>query len=61
MKDLSHAQHILSKFWLSQHNYIKNMLDRFNMRNLKPISTLLASHFKLISEQCPTSEKTNNV
>ena len=57
MKDLSIAKRILgmeilqdkkaSKMWLSQERYIEWMLERFNMKNSKPISTPLASHFKL--------------
>ena len=51
MKDLSSAKRILgmeilqdkkaSKMWLSQERYIERMLERFNMKNSKPISTPL--------------------
>ncbi|CAJ2658330.1 unnamed protein product [Trifolium pratense] len=67
MKDLGPAKQILGmrisrdrkngKLWLSQHNYIEKVLERFNMSKAKPVSTPLAGHLKLSSEQCPTSEK----
>ncbi|PKI57097.1 hypothetical protein CRG98_022491 [Punica granatum] len=67
MKDLGPAKQILGmhisrdrssgKIWLSQEKYIEKILDRFNMGNAKPVSSPLASHFKLSSKQCPTSEK----
>ncbi|PKI64685.1 hypothetical protein CRG98_014901 [Punica granatum] len=67
MKDLGPAKQILGmhisydkssgKIWLSQEKYIEKILDRFNMGNAKLVSSPLASHFKLSSKQCPTSEK----
>ena len=67
MKDLVLAKQILAmritrnrknnKLWLSQHNYIEKVLERFNISNCKPVSTSLATHFKLNSDKCPTSEK----
>ncbi|CAJ2642124.1 unnamed protein product [Trifolium pratense] len=67
MKDLGPTKQILGmrisrdrkngKLWLSQHNYIEKVLERFNMSKAKPVSTPLAGHLKLSSEQCPTSEK----
>ena len=67
MKDLGSAKQILGmritrdrkngKLWLSQQRYIEKVLERFNMSNSKSVSTLLAGHFKLSSQQCPTSEK----
>ncbi|PKI73142.1 hypothetical protein CRG98_006484 [Punica granatum] len=66
MKDLGPAKQILGmhiscdrssgKIWLSQENYIEKILDRFNMGNAKRVSSPFASHFKLSSKQCPTSE-----
>ena len=66
MKDLGPAKKILGmsitrdrkngKLWLSQQKYIEKVLERFSMSNSKPVSTPLASHFKLSSQQCPTSE-----
>ena len=41
------------KLWLSQKGYVEKVLDRFNMNNVKPISTPLANHFKLSTVQCP--------
>lgn len=56
MKDLGPTQQILgiiisrdskkSKLWLSQNNYIKNVLERFYTVNSKLMSTQHASHFK---------------
>lgn len=57
MKDLGSARRILGmdiirdrragKLWLSQERYIERVLERFNMKNAKPVSTPLAAHFKL--------------
>ena len=67
MKDLSSAKSILGmgilrdrkavKLWLSQERYIEWMLEMFNMKNSKPISTPLADHFKLSKKLCPSTEK----
>ena len=43
--------------FLSQHNYIKKVLYRFNMHDLKPVSTPVAPHFKLSATQCPSSNE----
>ena len=40
---------------LSQKRYIKKVLERFNMHMSKPVSTPLASHFKLLELQMPQS------
>ncbi|PKI75376.1 hypothetical protein CRG98_004260 [Punica granatum] len=66
MKDLGLAKQILGmhishdrsseKLWLSQEKYIEKILDQFNMGNAKSVSSPLASHFKLSSKQCPTTE-----
>uniref|UniRef100_A0A3Q7J586 Reverse transcriptase Ty1/copia-type domain-containing protein n=1 Tax=Solanum lycopersicum TaxID=4081 RepID=A0A3Q7J586_SOLLC len=40
---------------LSQKRYIRKVLERFNMHMSKPVSTLLASHFKLSELQMPQS------
>ena len=57
MKDLGAAKQILGmritrdrkdrKLTLSQGEYIEKVLERFRMQDAKPISTPLASHFKL--------------
>ncbi|CAN0888961.1 Retrovirus-related Pol polyprotein from transposon TNT 1-94, partial [Linum grandiflorum] len=67
MKDLGPAKQILGmeiardrkagKLWLSQEKYIERVLDRFNMKNAKSVSTPLATHFKLSKKACPATEK----
>jgi hypothetical protein len=62
MKDLGATKKILGmriirdwknhKLTLSQGEYIEKVLERFRMHNVKPISTPLASHFKLTKEMC---------
>ena len=42
------------RLWLSQENYVFNVLERFNMAEARS-SPLLAGHFKLSSKQCPQS------
>jgi len=66
MQDLGPTKQILGmkffcdkkngKLWLSQQKYIEKVLERFNMKNSKPVSTPLVGHFKLSSKDCPTSE-----
>jgi len=63
MKDLGDAKKILwmeihkdrssKKLWLSRQGYVEKVLDRFGMSSAKPVSTPLANHFKLSSNQCP--------
>ncbi|KAE8697637.1 putative tRNA ligase [Hibiscus syriacus] len=67
MKDLGSANKILGmqihrdrsnrKIWLSQKNYLKKILSRFNMQDCKPISTPLPINFKLSSSMSPSSEE----
>uniref|UniRef100_A0A3Q7IIS4 Reverse transcriptase Ty1/copia-type domain-containing protein n=1 Tax=Solanum lycopersicum TaxID=4081 RepID=A0A3Q7IIS4_SOLLC len=67
MKDLGPAQQILGmnivrerikrKLWLSQEKYIERVLERFNMKSAKPVSTPLASHLKLSKQMCPTTKE----
>ena len=67
MKDLGHAKQILGmritrlrdkmKIYLSQKNYIERVLERFNMKNAKPISAPLAGHMKLSKKMCPTARE----
>ncbi|KAE8731263.1 hypothetical protein F3Y22_tig00002840pilonHSYRG00865 [Hibiscus syriacus] len=45
------------KLRLSQRGYVEKMLERFAMSSAKPVSTPLANHFKLSSEQCPKTDK----
>jgi len=39
----------------SQENYVLKVLERFNMAEIRPVTTSLANHFKLSSKQCPQS------
>ena len=60
MKDLGDVKKILGmritrdrkncKLTLSQSEYIVKVLERFKMQDAKPVSTPLASHFKLTKE-----------
>jgi hypothetical protein len=69
MKDLGPAQQILGmqiihdrkakKVWMSQEKYVERVLERFNMKNAKPVSTPLANHFKLSRNSCPCTEEEN--
>jgi hypothetical protein len=72
MKDLGVAKKILGKeihrdrdvkrLLLSQANYVKKVLERFSMKNTKPVSTPLANHFCLFTSQCPkTVEETEDM
>ena len=66
MKDLGLANKILGmqiyrdrnnrKIWLSQKNYLKKILQRFNMQDCKPISTPLPINFKLSSSMSPSNK-----
>jgi len=44
------------KLWLSQQQYVDRVLERFNVKGAKPVSTPLANHFKLSKVSCPTSQ-----
>ena len=67
MKDLGPAQQIQGmkivrkrtkrKLWLSQEKYIERVLERFNMKSAKPVSTPLLSHLKLSKQMCPTTKE----
>ena len=66
MKDLGAAKKILGmeihkdiapgRLWLSQHSYVKRVLERFNMDNSKIVSMPLANHFRLSTNQCPKTD-----
>ena len=45
------------KLWLSQERYIERMLERFNIKNSKPVSTPIAGHFKLSKRLCSSKKK----
>jgi ATP-binding cassette subfamily B (MDR/TAP) protein 1 len=63
MKDLGAPKKILgieitrerksSVLFLSQQNYIKKVLQHFNMHDAKSVSTSIAHDFKLSAFQCP--------
>jgi hypothetical protein len=63
MKDLDIAKKILGMeisrdkkaglLFLSHHGYVQKVLRCFNMHDSKPVSTPIASHFKLSSSQSP--------
>ncbi len=67
MKDLGAAKQILGMrisrdkqggiLQLFQAEYICKVLQRFNMRDAKPVKTPLASHFRLSKEQCPETDE----
>jgi len=67
MKDLGTAKKILGMqitrdkqrgiLQLSQAEYINCILQRFNMDKAKPVSTPLASHFRLSKDQSPQTEE----
>ena len=67
MKDLGATKKILGmkitrdrknrKLTLSQDEYIEKVLERFNMHDEKPISTPLATHFKLSKKMCPKTQE----
>ncbi|RVW67999.1 Retrovirus-related Pol polyprotein from transposon TNT 1-94 [Vitis vinifera] len=66
MKDLGASKKILGmeihrdrasgRLWLSQYSYVKRVLKRFNMDDAKPVSTPLANHFRLFTNQCPKTD-----
>ena len=66
MKDLGAAKQILGmritrdrknrKLTLSQGEYIEKVLQRFRIQNVNPVSTPLASHFKLRKDMCPETK-----
>jgi len=50
------------KLYLSQHQYIINKLEEFNMSDCKPVGTPMLPGLKLMLEQCPkTSEEINAI
>jgi len=66
MKDLGPTNKILGmqihrdrnnkKIWISQKNYLRKILQRFNMQECKQISIPFLTNFKLSSSMCPSSE-----
>ncbi|CAJ2628030.1 unnamed protein product [Trifolium pratense] len=66
MKDLGNAKRILGmdilrdrskgELFLSQHDYLKKVVERFRMTDSKVVNTPLGHHSKLSIKQCPQSE-----
>ncbi|KAL5766903.1 hypothetical protein ACOSP7_017520 [Xanthoceras sorbifolium] len=66
MKDLGAAKKILGmeirrdkaagKLYLIQKSFVEKVLERFGMKNAKPVSTPLAAHFKLSAAMSPQSD-----
>ena len=67
MKDLGVAKKILGKeiymdrqvgkLYLTEKSYIEKVLEHFGMKESKPVSTSLATHFKLSLDLSPQSEE----
>ena len=67
MKDLGAAKKILTMeiirdrkstlLFLSQQNYINKILDHFNMKDAKPVSTPIAPYFKLSAKQYRSTDE----
>ena len=67
MKDLGEAHYVLGiqierdrkhkVLHISQREYIKNVLDRFQMSECNPLSTPMDVNVKLSKQQCPTSDE----
>jgi hypothetical protein len=45
------------KVWLSQTEYVDKILERFEMRDCKPMTTPLIGHFKLSKRNFPKNNK----
>ena len=43
--------------WMSQEDYLKKVLERFNMQNEKPVHVPLPGHLKLSKTQCPKKDQ----
>ncbi|OAE31211.1 hypothetical protein AXG93_4188s1020 [Marchantia polymorpha subsp. ruderalis] len=62
MKDLGDSKRVLGiniirdkknySLALSQRSYLKRLVDKFAMKNAKPVTQLLASHFSFSASQC---------
>ena len=42
---------------INTRKYIEQVLERFNMKHAKPVSTTLGAHFKLRKKSCSSSKK----
>ena len=45
------------RLWLSQERYIEKVLNKFNLKDAKPVGTPLATHLKLSVDLCPCNDK----
>jgi ATP-binding cassette subfamily B (MDR/TAP) protein 1 len=71
MKDLGPGKQILGMkishdrrkklLWISQERYIEKVLERFNMKDTRFITSPLLGHHKLSSEQCPSSKEKEEI
>ncbi|GJU14268.1 retrovirus-related pol polyprotein from transposon TNT 1-94 [Tanacetum coccineum] len=52
-----HRDRVSRNIWLSQKNYLKKILQRFNMKDCKPISTPFPTGLKLSSKMSPSSKE----
>ena len=41
------------RLWLSQESYVERILERFNLKEAKLVTTPLGGHFKLSKKSCP--------
>jgi len=67
MKDLGAVKKILGMkivrdrskrmLWMSQEDYLKKVLERFNMHNAKPVHVPLPGHLKLSKTQCRENDQ----
>ena len=67
MKDLGAANYILGmeikryrakrKLWLNQRKYLEKILQRFNMKDSKPMKVPIPVGVKLFAEQCPMTQE----
>jgi len=67
MKDLGVANYILGmeikrdwekrKLWLNQKKYVKEILQRFNMQDSKPVRVPIPVGVRLSAEQCPKTQE----
>jgi ATP-binding cassette subfamily B (MDR/TAP) protein 1 len=46
-----------NKLYLSQEKYVKKVLHKFNMDEVREVSCPPAAHFKLSKKQCPSTKK----
>ena len=67
MKDLGATRKILGmeiewdwasrKLYLSQEKYIENVLRRYQMEGVRPVTSPLVDHFKLSKEDIPNTDE----